>query len=114
MKLSDIIKELGLEVLTSKDVQDKEVSSGICCDLLSWVMANSRKDAIWITVQTHINIVAVASLLDIAAIIIPSEIVCQPETIKKADEEGIIILASNHSAFNISGRLFKLGVGLDD
>ncbi|HHY83555.1 MAG TPA: hypothetical protein GX505_12905 [Clostridiales bacterium] len=112
-KLKDIVRELNLKVLSGVSNLDREASSGCCCDLLSWVMANGKKDSVWITVQTHINIVAVASLLEIAAIIIPSGMPVDEKTISKAETEGVVILSSQYDAFQLSGMLYNMGLRKD-
>jgi hypothetical protein len=114
IKLEDIVKKLDLKVLTKGTSLSSNVSSGYCCDLLSWVMANGKKDAVWITVQTHTNVVAVASLLELAGIIIPSGIPVDGKTIEKAEEEGITVLSSQLGAFELSGLLYQMGIGTDD
>lgn len=111
MKLEDMVKKLNLQVLTKGADLNRSVSSGYCCDLLSWVMANGQKDAVWITVQTHTNVIAVASLLELAGIIIPSGMPVDPKTIKKAEEEGVVVLSSKLGAFELSGILCQMGIG---
>jgi serine kinase of HPr protein (carbohydrate metabolism regulator) len=110
-KLEDIVKKLDLQILSKGTGLDRSVSSGYCCDLLSWVMANGKKDAVWITVQTHTNVIAVATLLELAGIIIPSGIPVDPKTIEKAEEEGIAVLSSGLGAFELSGILYQMGIG---
>lgn len=114
IKLADIVKKLDLKVLTKGTSLDGYVTNGYCCDLLSWVMANGKKDAVWITVQTHTNVIAVASLLELACIIVPSGISVDPKTIEKAGEEGITILSSPLGAFELAGRLYQMGIGSDE
>jgi hypothetical protein len=114
IKLDDIVNKLNLKVLTTASDLDRKVSSAYCCDLLSWVMANGKKDGLWITVQTHTNIIAVASLLELAAIIIPSDISVDPKTIEKAVEEEVVLLSSECGAFELSGLLYKMGIRPDD
>lgn len=112
-KLEDIVKELNLNVLSGASYLNRDVTSGCCCDLLSWVMAHGKKDAVWITVQTHVNVVAVASLLELAAIIIPSGMSVDEKTLGKAEEEGIVILSSQSNAFQLAGLLYNMGLGKD-
>jgi len=112
-KLKDIVNELNLTVLSGASSLDREAASGCCCDLLSWVMAHGKKDAVWITVQTHVNIVAVASLLELSAIIIPSGLPVDEKTLEKAEEEGVIILSSQSDAFQLAGMLYNMGLGKD-
>ncbi|MGI6525820.1 MAG: DRTGG domain-containing protein [Caldicoprobacterales bacterium] len=111
IKLEELINELDLEVLSEGVSLDREVLSGCCCDLLSWVMAHGKRNAIWITVQAHVNVVAVASLLELSGVILPSGVTMDEKTIEKAQEEGVTILSSKMDAFQLSGMLYKLGVG---
>lgn len=88
----------------------RPVHSGYVCDLLSWVMARGEADAAWITVQTHMNVVAVASLHDMACIILPENISMEEEPLSKAMEEGIPVLSSPLSAYEICGRMAQAGI----
>ncbi|MFW6160653.1 MAG: serine kinase [Acidobacteriota bacterium] len=108
MKLKTIIKQLGLEALTAKDRLDIEVSSGYTSDLLSDVMANSKAKNLWITLQIHQNIVAVALLKELAGIILVNGRMPEDATVKKAGEEGVPLLLSQETAFTASGKLYQL------
>jgi len=111
MTIKDIINRLELKVLAGdNELLDKEVKAGYCCDLLSWVMAHGPQNGIWITVQTHTNIIAVATLLDIACIIIPENIPVADKTIQKAKEEGIVLLSSSASSYELAGKLYSMGI----
>ncbi|MBI4655009.1 MAG: serine kinase [Nitrospirae bacterium] len=108
MKLADLVKELSLEVKTCKDGLQRDVDSGYVSDLLSDVLANSAKDNIWITLQTHINIVAVASVKGLAGIIIVASRQPQEDTLKKAKVEKIPIMTTTKSAFEVAGKIYQL------
>ncbi|MGQ9672666.1 MAG: serine kinase [Candidatus Aminicenantales bacterium] len=111
MTVHDLVKALGLRVLTAPDKLDVDVNGGYTSDLLSDVMANSREKQIWITLQVHQNIVAVAKLKDLAAIILVNDRTPEAETVKKAEEEKIPLLQTSDSAFIISGKLYaELGL----
>lgn len=112
-KLENIVEELDLKILSGGPGLEEEVSSGCCCDLLSWVMANGKKNAVWITVQTHVNVIAVASLLDMAGVIIPSNMNVDEKTIEKAQEEGVTILSTPLNAFQLTGMLYNMGIGAE-
>jgi len=120
MKVEKIVEELSLKVLTGRDCLQREISSVYCGDLLSRVMAKSSKNSLWITIQVHVNIVAVASLLEMACIVIPEDIAVDEKTLAKAEEEQVVILSSSMSAYTLSGRLYSLGLfgesgkGLED
>ena len=110
MKLEKLVKSFGLEVKTGSDQLQQEVTGGYAGDLLSDVIAHSARGNVWITIQTHPNIVAVASLKDLAAIIIVGGREPDPETLKKAAEEVIPLLISLLPAFELIGRLYQTGV----
>jgi len=88
IKLSDIVKSYDLKVECSKNSLDREIKGGYASDLLSDVMAHSKKGDIWITLQGHPNIVAVAMLKELTGIIIVNGREPEQETIKKAEAEG--------------------------
>ncbi len=108
MKLEEIIEKLFLKVLTAPDILNAEVTGGYTSDLLSDVIANSKQGNLWITLQTHQNIIAVAKLKDLAGIIIVNNREPDKETLQKAKEENIPVLCSQEMAFEISGKLYAL------
>jgi hypothetical protein len=108
MTLKEVVERLGLCVLTSNAAGDAKVTGGYTCDLLSDVMANGRPGNIWITMQTHQNILAVAKIKDLAGIVVVNGRRPDEKTAQKADEEKVTILGTEESAFRISGRLHHL------
>lgn len=88
----------------------REVTCGIVCDLLSWVMARGQRGMAWVTVQTHLNVIAVASLHDMACVILPDGLQMEEAVLQKAGEEGILVLSSPLPAFEICGRLHAMGL----
>jgi len=108
MKLHQIVKELGLEVKSKVSNLDKEVSGGYASDLLSDVIANAKKDNVWITLQIHQNIVGVATLKELTGIIIVNGREPEKETLKKAEKENIPIMVTELPAFEIIGKLYKM------
>ena len=110
MKASEIVEKLGLEVRSGADKLYMEVTGGYVSDLLSDVIANSRAGNLWVTLQIHENVVAVASLNDLAAVLMINGREPSEETRKKAEEEGIPIMISKQPAFEVVGRLYALGI----
>lgn len=108
MKITDLATLLQLELCAGSLAIEKEVNNVYVCDLLSNVMSHAGEDDIWITIQTHQNIVAVASLLNIPAIIIPEGFKPDLEAVKKAETEGIAIFSCDLSAYTLCGKLFQL------
>lgn len=110
MNIGDIAGEIEGDVLTAVECIDREVKYGYSCDLLSHVMSNCHEDSMWVTVQTHLNIVAVASLLDILCIVVPEGIEIDRATLYRAEEEDIAIISTELNAFEICGRLYSSGI----
>ncbi len=110
IKLSDIVKSYDLKVECSKNSLDREIKGGYVSDLLSDVMAHSKKGDIWITLQGHPNIVAVAMLKELTGIIIVNGREPEQETIKKAEAEGLPIMISELPTFELVGKLYESGV----
>ncbi|MBS4535955.1 serine kinase [Clostridium sp. D2Q-14] len=110
MKISQIIKELDLELISGEKGLDNETNGVYSGDLLSVVMASAKEKQIWLTVQTHINIVAIASLIDISAILIVEGMEVEEDTIEKSNELGIPIIRTNKTTYEISIELYKLGI----
>jgi predicted transcriptional regulator len=106
----DIAKSFGLETRAGKDHLHEEVTGGYVSDLLSDVIAHSRKGNIWVTIQTHPNIVAVASMKELAGIILTGGREPDSDTLQKAEEEEIPILVSPLYAFELVGKLYQMGI----
>ena len=109
MKLSELIPLINAEVLAQSDT-DPEIECGYTCDLLSWVMAHGAPGMAWVTVQTHMNVIAVAVLSEMACVILPDSIRMEAESLDKASAEGMTVLTSPFSAYEICGRLYTKGV----
>ena len=104
MKVYEFAEKLGMKVLTGENGLDREVAGIYPCDLLSWAMSHAGKGDAWITVHTHLNVVAVAMLVEIACIVIPEGIEVDTATIAKANEENLPILSTDMSAYEICWR----------
>lgn len=109
MNILGFAEQLNLSILvdSSKEINIEGVYIG---DLLSVVMSKAKQDYVWITIQTHINIVAVAELLDLSCIIVAEGMEVDNETIKKANELDIPIFKTAESAYVIACRLYSLGI----
>jgi hypothetical protein len=114
MKLEELSRQLSLEVQTAPEKVQAEVTSGYASDLLSCVMAKAQQGTVWVTLQTHSNIVAVASLLNLAGIIVTEGMTPDGATVEKANVEGVTILTTELTTYTVVGRLFEMGVpGVD-
>jgi Na+-translocating ferredoxin:NAD+ oxidoreductase RNF subunit RnfB len=111
MTVNDLVARLGLQVVAGEQGLERKIEDGYCGDLLSEIMANAPEGCVWLTIQGHQNIVAVAVLREMAGIIITGGRTPDDETLQKADQEGIPILLSPDSAYQLAGRLYSEGIG---
>lgn len=110
MLLTDVIEKLGLEQKTGGSPEGVEVGGGFSSDLLSDVIGNAKSGGIWVTIQIHQNIVAVATLLGLAAIVISGGAEPEEKTVEKANEEGVRILTTPMRTYEVAGKLYELGI----
>jgi predicted transcriptional regulator len=110
MKLKEVVKQLDLAVLAGNDALGREVSGGYASDMLSDVLTHAGKGYVWITMQIHPNILAVASSKELSGIIIVNGRKPDAETLGKAEQKKIPILMSQSSTYTVAGRLYELGV----
>lgn len=108
MKVSELIEKLGLTVFTGSEGLDREITGGYVSDLLSDVMGNGKEGNLWITLQNHMNVIAVASLKEMACIILVKGIVPEAEIVERAIEEEIPILGSKENTFELSGKIYQI------
>jgi hypothetical protein len=110
MKLSEIAEKLQLSLRSGQDHLDVEVARGYASDLMSDVLANADSGDLWITLQTHQNIVAVSVMKSLAGVILVNGREPMADTLEKAVAEGMPIMVSDLPAFELIGRLYKLGI----
>jgi len=110
MTLGDVVKALNLDVRTGGRQMDRVVRGGYVSDLLSDVIAGAVEGDIWMTVQVHQNIVAVACLNNVAGIVIVGGREPDPNTLRKAEEKEVPIMLSSLPAYELAGRLYALGI----
>lgn len=104
MTIDKLIKEIEGKVLVG-NVKDISVNNVYICDLLSWVMSHAQKGDVWITVLTNVNVPAVALLTEVACVIVPEEIEVEELTLRRAEENGIIIIGTKYTAFEICKKI---------
>jgi predicted transcriptional regulator len=108
MKIAEIVDELGLKICSGIQGLNNDVTGGYASDLLSDVMGNAQAGNIWVTLQTHKNIMAVASLKDLSAVFLVKGSEPDEDTALQSNEEGIPILSTNMNTFELVGNLFNL------
>jgi hypothetical protein len=110
MKLKEVVDALSLEVKTPGVDLDREVTGGYVSDLLSDVIGNAKEGFLWVTLQVHLNIVAVASLKGLSGIVLVNNRAPEAETLKKALAENVPVFTSSLPTFELVGRLYSLGL----
>jgi hypothetical protein len=110
MKLRHIVEALSLNVKAGAAGLDAEVTGGYAADLLSCAMAGAKPGNVWVTLQGHLNVVAIATLGELAGIIVTEDKPIAPDAIAKADEEGVPILSTPLTTYQAVGELWDLGV----
>lgn len=108
MKVSELVEKLNLEVYSGNEGLDREIEGGYVSDLLSDVMGNAEAGNVWVTLQTHKNIMAIASLKELAAIILVKGFKPEADTAVQSNAEGIPVLGTTAQAFEITGELYNL------
>jgi hypothetical protein len=107
--VQELVDGLKLRLISAGDLQ-REVQGGYASDLLSCVMARAKPGTAWLTLQAHPNVVAVASLLDLSAVVLTEGVEPELETIQRAQENGITLLGSSETTFTVAGHMSRLGV----
>jgi len=110
MNLKELAQQLGWELKTQNVPIESEVKTGYASDLLSDVLANSIEGDLWVTRQTHLNIVAIAVMRDLSGILLVNGAQPDPDTVEKAVEKMVPIFGTPLPTFEIVGRLYQLGV----
>ena len=112
MKLEDIAGELGLTDFTPEVTgnREAEIDCGYASDLLSDVLAHAQPGALWVTVQTHRNVVSVAATKDLAAVLFTCGRKPDPATVVEAEEQGVVLLATSLGTFEVAGKLWEAGL----
>ncbi|MBN2345712.1 MAG: serine kinase [Candidatus Aminicenantes bacterium] len=106
MLVKEVAEKLGLRALVAG--RDQEVTGGYASDLLSDVIANAEEGCLWITVQRHLNIVAVAQLKKLAGIVLSRGNEPDAAVLARAEQEGLFILSTVEDTFTVAGRLYAL------
>ena len=110
MQVNELVSALNLTVVAGEGGLEHEVTGGYAADLLSCVMAGAEAGDVWVTLQAHPNVVAVAGLRELACVIVTEGAQPDSETLDRANETDIPLLLTDESTYRIVGRLTALGV----
>ena len=105
MTIKELIPLIDAKVITPGADLSKEVLCGYTCDLLSWVMANGQEGMAWVTVQIHMNVIAVASLNECPLVILTEDVVLQEAVLEKAKSEEICVCTTSMDTYTACGVL---------
>lgn len=106
MKISDILCQCELTLITGD--ANREISGFYTCDLLSWVISHAKEGDMWVTVMNNINVLAVASLVDVSCIVIPENIEIPDVLKERAEAKGVTILSTPMQAADIIIKAYEL------
>ena len=111
MTLAETVDRIEGTILAAvSEAARREVRGGYVGDLLSDVMANSREGDVWVTIQKHVNVVAVAQLQGLAGIVLVNSRQPEPDMLKRAEEEHIPVISTPLQAFEVAGIFHSLGI----
>ncbi len=108
MKVSELVEKLGLTVFSGSEGLDREITGGYVSDLLSDVMGNAKEGNVWITLQVHQNVMAIASLKEMAAVILVNNLVPHENTVRHSNDENLPVLGTCLSTFEMAGKLYQI------
>lgn len=110
MRLASMVEELDLTVICGADFLNRDVLRGYASDLMSDVIANGETGDVWLTMQIHLNVVAVAAMKEVSAVILSRGRQPEKEVVEKAVEQDVVILSSDLPTFEIAGRIHRMGI----
>ena len=107
MTVLDFAQQNKCSIISNAEAAAERKITGVyCCDLLSMAMAGVKDGDLWVTVHTNINIVAVASLTNASCVVIPESISVDELTVKRAEDQGVILLQVPYTTYEICTRYF--------
>ena len=112
MTLREIAAALGLQALTPGLLgeESKEIARGHASDLLSDVLANAPAHGVLLTIQVHLNVIAVALHANQAAVVFTSGMAPDDAVRSQAERERLPLYTTGESTFDVAGRLYGLGI----
>ncbi|MEG0177236.1 hypothetical protein [Anaerorhabdus sp.] len=110
MKVSELVTKTGWKNISTDESMNAEITGVYVGDLLSWVMGKGKPGEAWITVQSHINVIAVAVLIEFSCIIIGDSVVVPDDVLDKAKEENLAIITTDLSPYECARKLIEIGL----
>ena len=110
MKVCELMELIGASNLNPEANLEAEITCGYSCDLLSWVLAHGKGGMAWCTVQTHVNVIAVSVLMEMACVILVEGVEPEEASLKKAIDEEMPILATDKTAYEVCVLMGQAGI----
>lgn len=108
MKVRELVEKLNLKVVSGESGLDRDIDGCYVSDLLSDVMGNAEMGNVWVTLQTHKNVMAIASLKELACVILVKNLMPSDDTIEQSNEEGIPFLTTDMQTYETVGKIYQL------
>ncbi|MBR4506187.1 MAG: serine kinase [Bacteroidales bacterium] len=108
MKVRELVEKLNLKVLSGAEGLDRDIDGCYVSDLLSDVMGNAEMGNVWVTLQTHKNVMAIASLKELACVILVKNLEASEDTMEQSNEEGIPFLSTPMQTYETVGKIYQL------
>jgi len=108
MTVRELAEKLELNVVAG--TLDAEITGVYAGDLLSNVMARAGENNLWVTVQGHQNVVAVAALANLSAVVVVENFPIEEDAVKRATEKGVNLLRTSMTAYDLICKLAALGI----
>ncbi len=108
MTVQELVNELNMEVISEGMSLNSSIDGCYATDLLSLAMANVEKDNVWITVQTNMNILGIASLAEAACVIVAQSMNIPDAVVQKAKEEDICLIRTELPVYELCLKIGKL------
>ena len=108
MKVSELVEKLNLKVLSGADGLQRDIDGCYVSDLLCDVMGNAEMNNVWVTLQTHKNVMAIASLKELACVILVKNLTPGEDTLEQSNEEGIPLLSTEMQTYETVGKIYQL------
>lgn len=109
MTVKELVDLFDLEIVAGPNL-DKEIDGVYIGDLLSNVMARAEKDNLWLTVQGHQNVVAVALLVELSAIILVEDFEYEENAVQRASQKGVNLLKAKKKSYSLACKLCESNV----
>ncbi len=108
MTIKELVEKMNFAVFCGEENLGTEIKGGYVSDLLSDVMGFAHEGDAWVTLQTHKNVIAIASLKELACVILVKGNKPDDDMLEQAREEGIPVLGTGEQTFETTGKLYGL------